>query len=594
MISALSWIPRGSAATVPSRVKIDARTLEEEMKGLSMTRQSKVPSTDNDNDTADSYVAVDEEEKRIMDEFHMDDYDEETEETIDNPLPAGVSARATLAFANGEEDPNLIPREKDPLNSLRKLRKEHQKKNKSNIHNNNSNSNSKSKSNNSSSSSSSQNTNDNDNAQKQKKKRRYNEHHDIPDDDDDDDDSDDDSDDASLTSEEDDIDDYVIRPSDIMFVAARNDQDEVSSLEVFVYEPSEANMYVHHDVMMPTFPLSLAWTNSAIQGSEGTNHVAVGSFLPGIEIWNLDVVDAFEPVAILGGSHAQRGTFGEDSSKSANGSTNSSKSKSKNDKKSKNKKNRPEDEFVAGSHTDAVLGLAWNTSHRQLLASGSADHTVKLWDLTSLSNVATLKHHTNKVQSVNWHLQEPTVLLSASFDKTAVVADMRNPEKAAARVQIGSDAEQASFSPWQGGESHFFVSNDKGSILCFDVRNEAKPLFRIDAHDGRPCTCMSMHPSAPGLMVTAGLDEMVKIWSIDSASGPSLMTSRNLGVGKVFVASQCFDDPFLIAVGGSTGSINLWNLLDTRVVANKFGLNTVDSVKVSYSAIDGDEDDDSA
>ena len=63
-----------------------------------------------------------------------------------------------------------------------------------------------------------------------------------------------------------------------------------------------------------------------------------------------------------------------------------------------------------------------------MLASGSADCTVKLWDVTTQTCMHTFTHHTNKVQSVKWNPMESTVLATASFDKRVVVVDARKPD----------------------------------------------------------------------------------------------------------------------------------------------------------------------
>jgi periodic tryptophan protein 1 len=111
---------------------------------------------------------------------------------------------------------------------------------------------------------------------------------------------------VTLGEEEDSEDEELhIKPTDLLILAARN-EDEVSNLEVWVYEEAdaegEANVYVHHDIMLPAFPLCIAWMDCSPSGStERANMAAVGTMEPGIEIWDIDVVDAVEPAATLGG-----------------------------------------------------------------------------------------------------------------------------------------------------------------------------------------------------------------------------------------------------------------------------------------------------
>ena len=76
-----------------------------------------------------------------------------------------------------------------------------------------------------------------------------------------------------------------------------------------MYEPAgpsgDANAYVHHDIMLPAFPLCLAWVDCHPSGAaEPANLAAVGLMTPGIELWDLNDVSAVEPVAVLGGEAA--------------------------------------------------------------------------------------------------------------------------------------------------------------------------------------------------------------------------------------------------------------------------------------------------
>jgi periodic tryptophan protein 1 len=103
------------------------------------------------------------------------------------------------------------------------------------------------------------------------------------------------------------VDDFIIRDTDLLLVTARH-EDDVSNIDVWLYEEAsssggEANLYVHHDIMLPAFPLCLAWMNyDPSQKQEKSNMVAVGTFDPAIEIWDLDVMDTVTPVAVMGGA----------------------------------------------------------------------------------------------------------------------------------------------------------------------------------------------------------------------------------------------------------------------------------------------------
>jgi len=97
---------------------------------------------------------------------------------------------------------------------------------------------------------------------------------------------------------------------DAVILVARADQ-EYSALEVHVYNEESGDLYVHHDTGLPAFPLCVEWLDCPCHaptqsgGHETGSYAAVGSFNPQIEIWNLDVLNALEPSAVLGGRQGQ-------------------------------------------------------------------------------------------------------------------------------------------------------------------------------------------------------------------------------------------------------------------------------------------------
>mmetsp|Transcript_33252 Transcript_33252/g.50995 ORF Transcript_33252/g.50995 Transcript_33252/m.50995 type:complete len:211 (+) Transcript_33252:117-749(+) len=101
---------------------------------------------------------------------------------------------------------------------------------------------------------------------------------------------------SQFSDSEEEKDDYLIRKSDSLIVAATAEGDH-SNLEVYLYDHKTSDMYVHHEIILGAYPLCMEWMGH--QAGQQVNNVIVGTFLPEIEIWDLNK-ESVEPAAILG------------------------------------------------------------------------------------------------------------------------------------------------------------------------------------------------------------------------------------------------------------------------------------------------------
>ncbi|KAG8825883.1 hypothetical protein FRC19_010278, partial [Serendipita sp. 401] len=330
--------------------------------------------------------------------------------------------------------------------------------------------------------------------------------------------------------------------TDNLIVIAKT-EDEIPQLEVYVYDEKSENIYVHHDFLLPSLPLCLEWLDfppassssssrrrQQGQGPSSTgNFIAVGTFEPEIEIWSLDTVDGLFPDAILGRPDKTKQLLQQQQQQEEEDMENGSSTKKK---KKKKKKKQAKKEVNPNYHVDAVLALSWNRSYRNLLASASADTTVKLWDLSrdltasgddeSGGAIRSFQVHRDKVQAIQWNVMDPSVLLTGSYDRTVKTFDSRAPDGSVGAM-LGADVEAVRWDPW---DPHcFFVSLENGYVLNFDARTlssdparSSSTRFTLFAHDGA-VSALDVNPHIPGCLVTGGTDKLVKIWNVNETGG---------------------------------------------------------------------------
>lgn len=375
-----------------------------------------------------------------------------------------------------------------------------------------------------------------------------------------------------------------VYPTDNLVLATRT-EDDVSYLDVYVYDDGagapegsaleqgdeldedvaqgmtrESNLYVHHDLMLPAFPLCVEWvnfrpgTNADDNDSNIGNFAAIGTFDPQIEVWNLDCVDKAFPDMILG--EPQQNSF---------------------QSLLKKKKKKSKGKFVNTHHTDAVLSLAHNRTHRTALASTSADKTVKLWDLSqgiavrSLNNV----HQGKTVSLSSWHSQEASILLTGGYNGAGAISDVRvsDDSQMTKSYFVGSGQEVESVQ-WGAQPEIFYTGTDAGNVYCFDIRVQDKPIWTLHAHDtGISSLDVSSH--IPGMLVTSAMSEkVVKLWKAptEANKGPSMVLSRDFGVGNILTSSFAGDIEVAgnLTVGGASGPLKMWDCLSNKAVRNSF------------------------
>ncbi|XP_032673816.1 periodic tryptophan protein 1 homolog isoform X2 [Odontomachus brunneus] len=313
--------------------------------------------------------------------------------------------------------------------------------------------------------------------------------------------------DPLITNDDDDDsdkEDDIIKNDDNLFLIAQNSKD-VATLEVHVYNEEEGSFYCHHELPISSYPLCMEWLNYDPDDPKPGNLCAIGNMTPIIEVWDLDLLNSVEPAYKLGC-----------------------------------KSNKKKGQKRVG-HKNGVLDLAWNQNYTHILASGSADKTILLWDLENCKPVTKLDSFRKEVASLKWHPQETHRLLTGCLDKTIRLFDCKE-ETVVKSWDVQTAVEKVLWN--QYNTNYCIASLTEGHISYFDVRAD-KAVWEIKPHN-EDVSGLILSASYPGLLVSSSDDGLIKVWDIINHE-PTLVWEKEVPSYIVCIAANP-DNGFIFGI----------------------------------------------
>ena len=220
-------------------------------------------------------------------------------------------------------------------------------------------------------------------------------------------------------------------------------------------------------------------------------------------------------------------------------------------------------------HTSNVNSVSFSPDG-SMLASGSWDDTIRLWDVATGAPLRTLEGHTSDVNSVSFS-PDGSMLASGSWDirlwdvaTGAPLRTLRGHTDSVDSVSFSPDGSMLASGSWDY------------TIRLWDVATGA-PLRTLRGHTNR---VYSVSFSPDGSMLASGSwDYTIRLW--DVATGAPLRTLRE-HMNSVYSVSFSPDGSMLASGGGRDDTIRLWDVATGAPLRTLEGhTDSVDSVSFS-------------
>jgi WD40 repeat protein len=191
-----------------------------------------------------------------------------------------------------------------------------------------------------------------------------------------------------------------------------------------------------------------------------------------------------------------------------------------------------------------------------MLASGSIDNTVKLWDIATRREVATLSGHRNEVSEIQFSPDGKT-LATSSGDSTLKLWDVATRQELITFRGHKSWVNSVAFSPdgtiLASGSADFTVKlwNPAGKEATTVLRQKASVTSVVFSPDERT-------------MATGSIDGTVRLWDAHARHETAVLQGHRTGVTSLTFSP----DGRILASGGNDQTVKLWDVASRQLLTS--------------------------
>jgi len=205
-------------------------------------------------------------------------------------------------------------------------------------------------------------------------------------------------------------------------------------------------------------------------------------------------------------------------------------------------------------HTRGVYALALLPDGRVI--SGSADNTIKLWDLKRQTCIATLSGHSGVVTALA--LLSDGRLISGSYDKTIKVWDLKRQTCVATLTDHSHYVTALALLP----DGRLISGSYDETIKLWDLKRQTC-VATLTGHSGF-VTALALLPD--GHLISGSYDKTINLWDLNS----QILIATLTGHSKAVTSLALLPDGRMIS-GSNDTTIKLWSLKSQSCVATLTG-----------------------